>query len=112
MRGPELPRLQAGFRWEDAPWGTVLRADVLDGLRHGWTTCQLALRGTPEIEANGWSQVALAAQTNVAQLVRLRQVHGSHVYNATGAVTGAASSGAAAPEADAAVCCDPSLALT
>ncbi len=102
MTGATPPPTAPGFRWVDADWGVMLRADALARFPHGWTTRALELAQTaPE----GWSAVAAAAGVGTGRLVRLRQVHRAGVYHAAGALPGAP------PEADIAVTSDPSLAL-
>ena len=58
MTNLEAPAPGAGFHWMPAPWGVQLVADALAGFRHGWTTRQLQLRGSPPIEDEGWRQLA------------------------------------------------------
>ena len=107
MPTPDPPAPAAGFRWVRAQWGVQLVADALASFRHGWTTRQLQLRGSPLIEDEGWRQVASWLGVEPEQLVRLRQVHGSQVFFAD---RRPASPGP--PDADAAVGGDPSRALT
>src|SRR5262245_37231283 len=101
------PEAGAGFRWDAAPWAYTLQSDALAAFSHGWTTRQLALRGTPEQEAAAWGQVAAAARSVPANLVRLRQVHGAvvHCPNGTGPL-------ADRPQADGALSHDAPLLLT
>jgi YfiH family protein len=101
------PAPAVGFQWVAAPWGVQLVADALAGLRHGWTTRQLQLRGSPQIEAEGWRQVVSWLGVEPEALVRLRQVHGNHVFFADRHVPSPGP-----PEADAAIGGDPSRALT
>src|SRR5262249_57105876 len=96
-----------GFQWVSAPWGVQLVADVLSGLRHGWTTRQLQLRGSSHIEAGGWEQLAAFVGVEPEMLVRLRQVHGNHVHEVDHHVPTPGP-----PEADAAVSADGARALT
>jgi YfiH family protein len=103
----EAPAPGAGFHWVPAPWGVQLVADALAGFRHGWTTRQLQLRGSPQIEEEGWRQLASWLGVEAERLVRLRQVHGSQVFFAD---RQPASPGP--PDADAAVSGDASRALT
>jgi len=107
MPTPDPPAPAAGFRWVRAPWGVQLVADALASFRHGWTTRQLQLRGSPLIEDEGWRQVASWLGVEPEQLVRLRQVHGSQVFFAD-----VQPPPPGPPDADAAVCGDPSRALT
>jgi copper oxidase (laccase) domain-containing protein len=98
LTNPLPPAPASGFRWAPASWGVVLVADGLEGFRHGWTPRQVQLRGSPRVEAEGWSQVASALGVEPEGLVRLRQVHGGHVHLADAHVPTSAP-----PEADAAV---------
>jgi hypothetical protein len=83
----------------------MLVADALEPFRHGWTTRQLQLRGTPDVERAGWARVAAAAQAEPAMVVRLQQVHGHTVFDADSRKDGAI-------EADAAVSGNPARVLT
>jgi len=83
----------------------MLAADALESFRHGWTTRQLELRGTPEVEHAGWARVAAAVHAEPAMAVRLRQVHGSTVFDADSGEPGTA-------EADAALSRNPARLLT
>jgi purine-nucleoside/S-methyl-5'-thioadenosine phosphorylase / adenosine deaminase len=107
MLNADLPELATGFRWVPAAWGYRLHADALEGFSHGWTTRQLALRGSPDQEAQAWADVAAAGERDPAALVRLRQVHGAivHCPNGSGPV-------ADRPQADAALSSDASILLT
>src|SRR6476620_5230010 len=107
MPPPDPPAPAAGFRWVRTPWGVQLVADPLASFRHGWTTRQLQLRGSPLVEDEGWRQVASWLGVEPEQLVRLRQVHGSQVFFAD-----LKPPPPGPPDADAAVCGDPSRALT
>ena len=78
-----------GFAWAAAPWGLKLVALALEDLRHGWTTSQLQLRGSADIERSGWTMVASAAGVPLAALIRLHQVHGVNIHRATEADVGA-----------------------
>ena len=75
-----LPAVGDDFEWVAASWGQMLRARALRHVPHGWTTRQLALRGSPAEEQAGWEAVAGAAGVGASSLVRLRQVHGAEVY--------------------------------
>jgi polyphenol oxidase len=101
------PEPATGFRWVSAPWGVMLVADAFEGFRHGWTTRQLQLRGSPQIEAAGWDQLASLLSVEPERLVRLRQVHGNQVHDADRHVPSPGP-----PEADAAVSSDPARALS
>src|SRR6478609_7749223 len=107
MTSLEAPAPAAGFRWVPAPWGVQLVADALAGFRHGWTTRQLQLRGSPPIVDEGWRQLASWLGVEPDLLVRLRQVHGSQVFFADQQPPSPG-----LPDADAAVSGDASRALT
>jgi Uncharacterized conserved protein len=96
------PKPHSGFHWMPSAWGYRLQADALTSFPHGWTTRQLALRGTPEIEADAWSQLAEAGGVSIDQVVRLHQVHDAGVHVPT-----TRDGGLVRPEADAAISRDP-----
>ena len=107
MNGSSPPEPAPGFQWTPASWGYQLQSDALGPFPHGWTTRQLALRGTTEQEAHAWAAVAAAGGRDAGTLIRLRQVHGAVVYrpNGSGPLTDP-------PSADAAISSDRSLLLT
>jgi YfiH family protein len=105
MTVTEAPVPAGGFRWVPAPWGVLLVAEALERFRHGWTTRQLALRGSPKVEAAGWARVAASAGGDPSMLVRLHQVHGNSVFDAD-------SPGPRPAEADAAVSRNAARVLT
>jgi YfiH family protein len=74
------PAVGDEFEWTPAVWGEMLRARALAHVPHGWTTRQLALRGSEEDERTGWNALAHTAGLDLAGLVRLRQVHGADVH--------------------------------
>ena len=78
-----------GFAWATAPWGLKLVALALEDLSHGWTTSQLQLRGSADVERSGWTQVAAAAGVPLPALIRLHQVHGINIHRASTADVGA-----------------------
>lgn len=108
MATPTLdpPAPAVGFHWAPAPWGAQLVADALSEYRHGWTTRQLQLRGAPQIESEGWRQLVSWLGVEPEALVRMRQVHGNHVFFADRHLPSPGP-----PEADAALTGDPSRAL-
>ena len=77
------PPPAAGFSWTPAPWGLRLSADALLPFVHGWTTRQLALRISPTGPAARWDLLARAAGVDEDAVIRLRQVHGAVLHNAT-----------------------------
>jgi YfiH family protein len=85
------PTPSAGFRWVHGPAGPQLLAAQLGPFTHGWTTRQLELRGTAEVERAGWDRVAEAAGVDHGAIARVRQVHGTAVYGASASAVFAAS---------------------
>ena len=83
-----VPVPAEGFEWIAAPWGCQLVARALQGFRHGWTTRQLQLRGTPDVERSGWAMVAAAAGVVPDAVLRMQQVHGAAVHRASAADVG------------------------
>jgi YfiH family protein len=79
----KAPTPADGFEWVDAPWGLRLVARALGDSRHGWTTRQLQLRGTAEVEQAGWATLAHAAGVEPAAVLRMQQVHGVSVHRAS-----------------------------
>jgi polyphenol oxidase len=77
-----------GFEWVAAPWGRQLVAHALKDFRHGWTTRQLQLRGSRDVERAGWAQIAEAADVQPAAVLRMHQVHGVAVHRASAADIG------------------------
>lgn len=87
------PAVNGGFAWTDAPWGLALRCRAFGTTRHGWTTRQLPLRGSDEVERAGWAAIGRAVGLAPDAVVRLSQVHGAAVHVATSVSCGT-------PEAD------------
>lgn len=87
--GERAPVPADGFAWIEAPWGIRLVAGALEDFRHGWTTRQLQLRGSPDVERAGWARIAEAAGVPVSAVVRMHQVHGVAAHRATAADVGA-----------------------
>lgn len=77
------PEVSEEFEWAAAPWGLALRCRALGAVGHGWTTRQLALRGTAEVERAGWDAIGRAVGLRSERVVRLSQVHGAAVHVAT-----------------------------
>jgi hypothetical protein len=77
-----------GFEWDAAPWGRQLVAHALKDFKHGWTTRQLQLRGSRDVERAGWAQIAEAADVQPAAVLRMHQVHGVAVHRASAADIG------------------------
>lgn len=105
-----LPRPNAGFDWIDESWGRALRCGPLARVaQHGFTTRELALRGGPSTEPEGWRAAAALAGVGPERLARVKQVHGREVrVLARGGVDGNL---AHTPEADAIVGGEPGTAL-
>jgi YfiH family protein len=80
---PSAPLPADGFEWVGAPWGLQLVAAALKDFRHGWTTRQLQLRGTADVERAGWAKVAEAAGVRPGAVLRMHQVHGVAVHRAS-----------------------------
>ncbi len=95
-----------GFAWVSAPWGLQLVAEALRHVRHGWTTRQLRLRGSSEVERSAWALLADAAGVQPAAVLRMQQVHGVNVHRAS-----AADAGVKPREADVIETDDPHIAL-
>lgn len=87
------PEVGEGFEWIDAPWGLALRCRAFGATRHGWTTRQLQLRGTSDVERAGWAVIGRAVGLTPDAVVRLSQVHGAAVHVASSVPCGT-------PEAD------------
>ena len=66
--------------WVAAPWGQALQCRALGVVSHGWTTRQLQLRGSPDVEAAGWAALGNATGQTRNDIVRLSQVHGNTVH--------------------------------
>ena len=77
-----------GFEWVAASWGLKLVAHALKDFKHGWTTRQLQLRGSPDVERAGWASIARSVGVTAQAVVRLRQVHGVAVHRASAADIG------------------------
>jgi YfiH family protein len=82
-----LPQLDPAFHWHDEVWGVSLRCRPLEQVaQHLFTTRQLRLRsasnGPPAQVAalDPWEQAAAALGATAADLLRIRQVHGSAVH--------------------------------
>jgi YfiH family protein len=103
MAVESAPTPGPGFSWRPSTLGFTLVAEVLEEFRHGWTTRSLGLGAS---HATGWERVADAAGVAVADLVRLRQVHGSQVYRAESPAP------TSLPEADIVVSRNPRVAVT
>jgi polyphenol oxidase len=82
---PVPPRPTVAFEWSSSPAGLVLQASALRALtgNHGFTTRHPPLpEGAPTCRSE-WSGLARHAGVAEAQIVRLVQVHGSAVIDAS-----------------------------
>ncbi len=109
-----------GFTWTTEPWGLALRSSPLSAFAdHFFTTRQLWLRG--DTEDADWAAAAATIGVQVHRLLRLNQVHGSHVVVVRRddpsslerllQAAAAGNGGAVRPHADIIVSDDPSVAL-
>jgi polyphenol oxidase len=82
------PTPAAGFRWSVERWGLALRCTPLeDAAQHLFTTRQLVLRpaaalgiaGVAAAQQLAWSEATASIGGRVAQLLRVKQVHGRSV---------------------------------
>jgi len=106
MRATTAPMPGEGFEWLAAPWGHRLVAKALQDFRHGWTTRQLQLRGSPDVERAGWAHVAQMTGVQPASVLQMHQVHGVGVHRAS-----AADAGTLPREADVITTADREIAL-
>src|SRR5215211_5419869 len=98
------PQPSGGFRWAQAPWGTVLECNALTPYaRHFFTAATLRLKDRPD----EWQALARHASVRPENLRVLRQVHGKAVVAVTAGMEGAWQP----PEADAVITNDPAVAL-
>src|SRR5437868_6488543 len=76
-----LPQPNDAFAWAQAHGGPVLVCRPLEAVvSHFFTTREWRLGSGPaEGSDDAWADVAAAAEVTVANLVRLRQVHGASV---------------------------------
>ena len=107
-----LPKPSRTFEWTQASWGPALRCFPLsENARHFFTTRHLPLRGPASETATAWRHVAETLGVEPGRLLRLRQVHGARVVEASGP-TVERSSHDDWPEADAAISNDPTIGLS
>ena len=109
-----LPKPTGEFEWTQESWGPALRCTALsETATHCFSTRQLALSGAREEDGGSWLPLARALNLDakIESIVRLRQVHGAEVFEASRA-TAAKGRYAAWPEADIVISRDPLLALT
>lgn len=89
----------------------MLQCRALDPVaKHGFTTRQLALRAGQR-DGVGWAKAAGSVGCPVSRIGRVRQVHGADVRVVRAADLAADASADAPPAADAAVTCDPGVAV-
>jgi YfiH family protein len=110
-----LPKPTGEFEWTQESWGPSLRCTALsNAARHCFTTLQPELVGAARETAEHLAALAHALKLEDAkseQIVRLRQVHGAGVFEASSETTAKATY-AEWPIADITVSRDPSLVLT
>ena len=98
------PEPSGGFEWTQAPWGTALRCEPLEGVApHLFTTADLVLAA----DDPAWHAVASAVGVDRSRLRLVRQVHGADVA----VCRAGAPPSAISPEADAIISNDPTLAV-
>jgi len=107
-----LPKPSGDFEWVQESWGAALRCVPLAAVApHCFSTRDLSLEGVPEVDHPGWQALAVSLGLRSEALVRLRQVHGAGVYDATPEAASPANA-EEWPEADVAITREPSFALT
>ena len=107
-----LPQPTGEFEWTQESWGPALRCTAMsETVAHCFSTRQLAVSGALEEDASSWWPLARALDVPADALVRLRQVHGAAVFDASRS-TFAKRPYAQWPQADIAISDDPSLGLT
>lgn len=109
-----LPKPTGEFEWTQESWGPALRCTALAKIaRHLFSTRQLALSGAREEDRGHWAPLARAFDPDATPdaIVRLRQVHGTDVFEATRATVEKIRY-AEWPEADIGISGDPALVLT
>lgn len=105
-----LPKPSGEFAWTQESWGPALRCVPLQQVApHLFTTRHLQLRGSAADTAPAWAQLAATVGATPERLLRLRQVHGARVIEATPFTVGDALD--EWPEADIAIAEDPAVAL-
>src|SRR5262245_21823825 len=78
-----LPKPSGEFEWVQASWGAALRCRPLFEIaRHCVTSTDLKLEGVRGECGVGWSQLARSLGVEPTELIRLRQVHGTRVFEA------------------------------
>jgi polyphenol oxidase len=97
---PELVRPNHGFHWSHAPAGLVLRCTALAAStgNHGFTTRQQALPPDAAACGGGWDALAEEAGVPVEDVVRLQQVHGATVTDASAITSGERADGVMSDE--------------
>lgn len=106
------PKPSGEFEWVQESWGAALRCTPLAAVApHCFSTRELALDSACDENPDSWDALARALGLGPDALVRMRQVHGVTVIEGPAGTPPAASFNDW-PEADIAVACDPSLALS
>src|SRR3954467_14330798 len=104
-----LPKPNGAFRWTQIANAPALVCGALEPYAsHFFTTRGWRLGARTPESANGWRDIAIAANVGIEHLRCLRQVHGADavIYKKSGRVPGGA-----APEADIALTNDPAVAV-
>lgn len=100
-----LPKPSGAFQWVQESWGMALRCAPLAAVApHCFSTRELRLEG-------GWNALAQVLGVDAGALVRMRQVHGAHVFEPAPRIP-LPSRYDDWPEADIAIGCDPSFVLS
>ena len=76
-----LPQPSGEFEWVQERWGAALRCQPLSAVAsHCFSTRDLVVDGTRSENREGWEQLAQTLGIQAGSLVRLQQVHGTHVF--------------------------------
>jgi YfiH family protein len=107
-----LPKPSGEFEWVQESWGSVLRCGpLLEVARHCFTSTELCLQDVRDRDGDGWHRLARTLGVSPDEVIRLRQVHGTGVFEAEEELASGAPFDAW-PEADIAITANPSLALS
>jgi YfiH family protein len=107
-----FPQPNGEFEWVQASWGAALRCRPLAEIAPHWfSTRQLVLDGVRVEDGAGWEELAASLGVTIDALVRMRQVHGSAIFEPKIA-TPLHMAYEGWPEADIAVTDDPAFALS
>jgi YfiH family protein len=107
-----LPKPNGEFEWVQEAWGGALRCVPLATVaRHCFSTRDLELEGVRADESTRWHDLADALGVDIDSLVRMRQVHCADVFEARDMDRDFREC-EDWPEADIAVTCDSSVAVS